>query len=69
MDEMGCYDGCYDGWYDFTLIFIANFVTDYEIKIKGKNHNGLKEYIIEAYINAMEEEYMEVYFNYAYIYN
>ena len=53
MDE----NGFYTRWYDFTVIVNPSLTHGFDLRIKGdKMSSFLKEYILDAYSEALEEE-------------
>lgn len=56
MDE----NGFYDGWIDFSLILEPSW-NDIELIIKGKfgKHQDLKEYILDIFYEALNQEVIE----------
>lgn len=49
MDEMGGYDG----WTHHRVIVTPSFITGANIRVTGRDRNGIKEYIGEAFYSAL----------------
>ncbi len=49
MDE----NGCYDGWTDHTVTVRASLLCGLQLTIWGRDRNGIKDYIHEAFVQAL----------------
>ncbi len=47
--------GYYDGWTQHTVIVTPGFVSSMEIKISGKDRNGIKDYIADVLQFALNQ--------------
>ncbi|SRR5229473_3496264 len=52
-------DGCYDGWTDHTVIVTPSLAHGFELKVTGRNRNGIKEYLAETFHQALSENLEE----------
>lgn len=43
--------GYYDGWTEHKIIITSDLMNDFNVKITGKNHNQIKEYIHSCFSN------------------
>lgn len=57
MDDVGCYDG----WTGHNVIVTPCF-DGFDIRVTGKNKNGIKDYIAECFRNVLSE-YVKASFN------
>jgi len=48
--------GFYDGWTEHVVTITPNLVTEFELKISGRNRNGVKEYIAEVFYDVLRQE-------------
>lgn len=53
MDE----NGYYDGWLEFKVTVRASLAQGFEMKISGRDRNGIKEMLQEVYHHALSQEY------------
>ena len=49
MDE----HGFYVGWTEHTITVVADLITDFDLKISGRNKNEIKEYLAEIFDFAL----------------
>lgn len=49
-------NGCYDGWTDHTVIVKPSLIHHFELDVKGRNRNDIKEYIYEVFANTLMRE-------------
>lgn len=52
MDE----NGCYDGWTSHAIIVRPSLVYGLDIRVMGRDRNGIKEYIAECFDSALRGE-------------
>lgn len=52
MDE----NGYYDGWRDYQIVIKAHLVFGFVIDVKGRDYNGLKDYLADLFNYVMYEE-------------
>lgn len=52
MDE----NGFYGGWRDYQIVIKANLAFDFTVDIKGRDYNGLKDYLVDIFHHVMNEE-------------
>lgn len=52
MDE----HGYYAGWRDYQIVIKANLAFDFTVDIKGRDYNGLKDYLADIFHHVMNEE-------------
>ncbi len=45
--------GMYDGWTDHSLIVTPSFVSGFDLRITGRNRNGIKEYLGDVIGHAL----------------
>ena len=48
--------GYYDGWTEHTVTVIPNLVHGFDLKISGRDKNGVKEYIAEVFYDVLRSE-------------
>ena len=51
MDE----NGYYDGWTEHTVTVRASLTNDFDLTISGRDRNDIKEYIADAFRNALDQ--------------
>jgi len=51
MDE----GGGYDGWTDHRIVITPDFVSDFDIRVGGRNRNDIKEYIADTFDMVLRE--------------
>lgn len=51
MDE----NGMYDGWTDHSVIVTPSFIGGFDVRVTGRNHNDIKEYIAETFAQRLNE--------------
>jgi hypothetical protein len=49
-------DGFYDGWTSHTVTVVPAFSSDIDMRISGKDHNDIKDYIADVFRDALREE-------------
>lgn len=49
-------NGYYDGWTTHRVILTPSFQFGFEIRVTGKDRNGIKEYIGDAFHSALNSE-------------
>lgn len=49
--------GMYDGWTEHKVILTPDLVRGFNIRVTGRNRNGIKDYIADAMHDALSEEY------------
>ena len=52
--------GSYDGWTEHTVVVTPSFIGGFGIKVKGRNRDGIKDYVAEAFSQCLAERYEEV---------
>ena len=52
--------GSYDGWTEHTLTVTPSFIGGFNIKVSGRDRDGIKDYIAEAFSICLSEHYREV---------
>ena len=55
MDEMGFYDG----WEDYKIVITPSLCFTYNVKVVGKNRNGIKDYISDIFWEALWRDVKE----------
>lgn len=55
MDE----NGMYDGWTDHTVTVQPSLAFGIDMRISGRDRNGIKEYLYDTFHSALEEEVPE----------
>lgn len=53
MDE----NGTYDGWTEHEIVASASLVNGFELRVTGRNRNGIKDYLADLYGAALWAEY------------
>src|SRR5690606_14186150 len=48
--------GYYDGWTEHTVTVIPDLVNGFDLRISGRNRNGIKEYIADVIYDALNQE-------------
>lgn len=48
--------GMYDGWTEHTLIVTPSLWHDFDLRITGRDRNGIKEYLHDVYSSALMQE-------------
>lgn len=51
MDE----NGFYAGWRDYQIIIKAHLAFDFTVDVRGKDYNGLKEYLADLFHHVISE--------------
>jgi len=51
--------GMYDGWTEHSVIVTASLLSDFNIRVTGKNRNDIKEYISEQFGYILGQEYIQ----------
>lgn len=46
--------GFYDGWTDHTVTVTPSFIGGYDIRISGRDRNGIKDFIAEAFASLAQ---------------
>lgn len=54
MDE----HGGYDGWTEHTITVKPSMQFDFDLKVSGRDRNGIKDYIAEQFDYTLGEEYL-----------
>lgn len=49
-------EGFYDGWTDHTVTVTASMVGGFDLKISGKDRDGIKDFIADAFADALRQE-------------
>lgn len=49
--------GMYDGWTEHKVIVTPDLGCGFNIRVTGRNRNGIKDYIADAMHDALSEEY------------
>ena len=49
-------EGSYDGWTDHTVTVTASMVDGFDLKVSGRDRNQIKDYIGDAFGNALREK-------------
>jgi len=52
MDE----HGYYDGWTEHKVIVTPHLTHEFDLKVTGRDKNGIKDYIVETFDNALDSE-------------
>lgn len=52
--------GMYDGWTEHSIIVTPDLVFGFNLKITGRNRNGIKEYLNDVYHTALSEPMIEL---------
>lgn len=42
-------DGYYDGWTEHTVTVTPSFIGRFDLKVSGRDRNGIKDYIAEVF--------------------
>lgn len=48
--------GMYDGWTEHTITATPDFQFGFDLKISGRDRNGIKDYIAEVFAHALNRE-------------
>jgi hypothetical protein len=48
--------GMYDGWTEHTLTVTPSFIGGFEMKLSGRDRNGVKEYLYDTFHAALSSE-------------
>lgn len=48
--------GIYDGWTDHTVTIVPSFAHSLTMRVSGRDRNGIKEYIYEAFRHSLLKE-------------
>lgn len=48
--------GCYDGWTEHRVVVEPDMVHDFTIKVSGRDRNGIKDFIADAFREALAGE-------------
>lgn len=48
--------GYYDGWTDHTVIVKPSFIHHFEMVVKGRNKNDIKDYIYQVFATSLMQE-------------
>jgi hypothetical protein len=51
--------GMYDGWTEHTVRVYPSLASEFRLTISGCDRNGIKEYIYNAFFDALREEFKE----------
>lgn len=49
-------DGMYDGWTSHDIVITPSLTSGFDVRVTGKNHNDIKDYIGEVFHTALSEE-------------
>jgi len=52
MDE----NGYYNGWRDYQIVIKAHLAFGFTVDVKGRDYNGLKEYLADLFHHVISEE-------------
>lgn len=47
--------GYYDGWENYTLIVTASMISNFDMRITGKNRGDIKEYLYQVFEYSLSE--------------
>jgi len=48
--------GYYDGWTEHVIVAVPNFIYELDLKVGGRNKNGVKEYIADVFYEVLRRE-------------
>jgi len=48
--------GCYDGWTEHSVIITPDLAFGFNVKVTGRNRNGIKEYISDHFSDIYYDE-------------
>ena len=51
--------GSYDGWTEHEIIVTASLAHAFNIRVTGRDRNGIKDYIAEIFHSALSDEFPE----------
>ena len=51
--------GYYDGWTDHTITVRASLLSDFRLKISGRNRNDIKEHLYEIFYDALQTPFIQ----------
>lgn len=49
--------GFYDGWTSHKIIVTPSLICGFDLKITGRDKNGIKEYLAQLFEHALEQEF------------
>lgn len=47
--------GMYDGWTEHTITVTPSFIGRFDLRIDGRNRNGIKDYLAELFHTALDD--------------
>lgn len=51
-------NGYYDGWTEHVITVIPDLVNGFDLRISGRNRNGIKEYIADVFFDVLKQEFI-----------
>lgn len=48
--------GCYDGWTEHTVTVTPSLWAQFHLRISGRNHNEIKDYVHECFSSALAQD-------------
>ena len=49
--------GFYDGWTSHKVVVTPSLIYGFDLKITGRDKNGIKEYLTQLFVHALEQEF------------
>ena len=50
--------GYYDGWTEHVITVIPDLVNGFDLRISGRNRDGIKEYIADVFFDVLKQEFI-----------